>query len=340
MSADRTRAVVSAVASYLPEARLTNADLIAEIPGWTEEKIESKTGIRSRRIADSADFTSDLAVRACEAVFAQRPDVRDAVDFLVLVTVTPDYLVPFTASSVQTALGLSTDVGALDVLMGCSGYVYGLSLAGGLVESGRANKVLLITADRFTPMADEAAPGTKVLFGDAATATLVEASNPGATVPGGVLCGAKHGTDGEGASKLLIPTSGLKGFVGAETTEASKPTVVMNGSEVFDFTLRRIGKHVRAMLAENELSVDDVDLFVFHQANLFMMDHLRRRLRIPEERFMVYLDETGNTASSTIPLALERALLAGRVQPGQRVLLVGFGMGYSWASMLLEYPEA
>jgi 3-oxoacyl-[acyl-carrier-protein] synthase-3 len=336
------RARLAAVASYLPEATLSNAMLEREFPDWPASKIVEVTGIESRHIAAADEFTSDLAVKAGEKLFAENPALRrEDVDFLILVTVSPDYLMPFTAAIVQRRLGLPTTVGALDTTLACSGYVYGLVLAAGLLESGRARNVLLLTADRFTTWTAAADRSVKALMGDAGTASLIqgvpadEAGQPG---KGGLLGPAEWGTDGAGAAHLKIRTSAVKGFTGAETTDRALPTFEMNGSEVFQFTLSRVSQHLKAFLATNGLAVEDVSLFVFHQANLFMLTHLRKRLGIREERFALKIADVGNTSASTIPLALEAALKAGRVAPGSKVVLVGFGVGYSWASMLVEYP--
>jgi 3-oxoacyl-[acyl-carrier-protein] synthase-3 len=255
-----------------------------------------------------------------------------------MVTASPDYILPFTAGAVQAALGLPTSVGGIDIGLACSGYTYALAVAAGLVESGRARNVLLLTGDRYSAFTDEALPGTKTLFGDGATASFIRAVDPDGGEPLGLgLIGAtRYGTDGSGGKHLLVPTSGLKGFLGSETAAASKPTIEMDGAQVFDFSLRVIPGFLKQFLADSQLGIDDIDLFVFHQASLFMLNHLRRRLRIPEERFAVYIADLGNTISSTIPLALEDALRAGRVGPGKRALLIGFGAGFSWSLALLE----
>ncbi|QDU68446.1 ketoacyl-ACP synthase III [Engelhardtia mirabilis] len=330
------RAALTHVASYLPAGKITNDSLVENYPGWTSEKIEAKTGIRVRnRVADD-EFTSDLAIQAAERLFEQSGFDREQVDFLFLVTVTPDQILPFTASTVQNGLKLPTSVGATDLSLACSGYPYALAMAASMIESGRVRNVLLCTADRFTAYADEAEMGSKTLFGDAGTATLVQCVEPGASGAGTIgLC--RFGTDGSGAQHLIVPTSGIKGFVGHTTTSASKPTFEMNGPEVFDFTIRTVSRFIADFLAEAELEVDAVDYFVFHQANLFMLEHLRRRMKIPKERFVIHLAEVGNTSSSTIPLALADLSARNSFQPGQTAVLVGFGTGYSWSATRVDF---
>ncbi len=334
----RTRAALTAVGTYLPEGRLTNEMLVEHYGEWSAEKISNKTGIDSRHVAAPDEFTSDMAVKAAEDLFAGDPSRREGVDMLMLTTVTPDYLVPFTAGMIHDRLGLPNTVAAMDVGLGCSGYVYGLGVAAGMIESGRMKKVLLCTGDRFSTFTEDGGLDVRSIFGDGASATLVEAVPEGAEPPGAIIDLVRFGTDGSGAKNLLVPTSGVKGHAGVETTDTSKPILHMDGPQVFDFTLRTVVPHIRGVLEERGLDVPDVDLFVLHQANLFMMEHLRRRLRITDEQFMVHIDEVGNTISTSIPLALRAAVDAGRVGPGAKVCLVGFGVGYSWGTVLLEYP--
>jgi 3-oxoacyl-[acyl-carrier-protein] synthase-3 len=342
MNRPALRARLVAVASYLPRGQLTNEMLVREFPDWTPEQISDKTGIHSRHMAAAGEFTSDIAVKAAERLFAERPGLRrQDVDFVMLMTVSPDYLLPFTAGIIQSRLGLPTNVGALDSTLGCSGYVYGLGLAAALIESGRARRVLLLTGDRFTAYTTQGDRSVKALMGDAGTATLVEATPAGevpAGAPGGLIGASEFGTDGSGAMNLAIRTSAMRGFLGDERVQASQPTFEMNGPEVFNFTLARIGQHLTDFLRAQRLTIEDVGLFIFHQANTFMLQHLRRKLGIREERFVIHMESVGNTSSSTIPLALEAALKDGRVKPGSRVVLTGFGVGYSWGSVLVEYP--
>ncbi|MFT7463641.1 MAG: 3-oxoacyl-[acyl-carrier-protein] synthase-3, partial [Pseudohongiellaceae bacterium] len=247
-----------------------------------------------------------------------------------------------TAPLVQHALGLPQDISAFDISLGCSGYPSALNQAAALIESQRAAKVLLITADRMTAYTTHAGRDVQTIFGDGATASLIvahtdTAKSSASSAARGVIGQGKFGSDGSGAEKLWVPTSGTRGFAGQVTRDVPSPTLEMNGLDVFAFTLRVVGKHVQQFLASQGLAIGDVDLFVFHQANRFMIEHLRRRLKIDSEHFAVHIAEVGNTVASTIPLALEQALLKGQIQPGQRVMLVGFGVGYSWGSVLLDY---
>lgn len=338
------RAVVTGLASYLPEGQLTNDMIVEQFGDWTAEKIAAKTGISSRRVAGEAEFTSDLAIAAAEALFAQDPRHREGIDLVVLTTITPDYIMPSTAAIVQNGLGLPTSTGAFDVTLACSGYVYGLSVATAFIESGRARKVMLLTADRFTTCTETAKQQVRTIIGDGSSATLLEAQSLAEQAPAeapprrifGRVGGISLGTDGSGAQHLVVPTSAAKGWVGAETSESGRPEFCMEGSEVFDFTLRTITPHIKDFLASQNLGIEDVDHYVFHQANMFMLEHLRRRLKIQPEQFVVRMEDVGNTVSTSIPLALDTAISKGEVKPGARILCVGFGTGYSWGSVLFE----
>jgi 3-oxoacyl-[acyl-carrier-protein] synthase-3 len=337
------KATLKAIEYHLPPRALTNAQLAAEYPGWTVEKIEEKTGIVERRIAAEGECSSDLGVAAARKLFASGACAATDVDYLLLCTQSPDYFLPTTACVMQDRLGIPKTAGALDFNLGCSGYVYGLGLAKGLVETGQARKVLLVTAETYSKFIHAGDKSVRTLFGDGAAATLVEATEDG---PGGDPIGPfVYGTDGAGACNLIVPRGGLRrpreGVAEAHEDESgnvrSEDNLYMNGSEIFTFTLRAIPKSVKDLLAVAKLGMDDVDLFVFHQANRFMLEHLRTKLGIPAERFQMSLDRVGNTVSSTIPIALKDAQAAGKLRSGARVMLVGFGVGYSWGSTMIRW---
>lgn len=335
------RAYVKALETFLPATVLTNEELEPST-GWTAEKIEGKTGIAERRIAGATELSSDLAVSAAERLFASGACAPSDIDFVLLCTQSPDYLLPTTACLVQDRLGIPTSAGALDFNLGCSGFVYGLSLAKGLIETEQATKILLLTAETYSKFIHPEDRSVRTLFGDAASATLVL----GAKVNDGGLERFIFGTDGSGAGHLIVPTSALRkrrSEASAQVVEdesgnrRSEDHLFMNGSEVFAFTLREVPKAVNALLARAGDTLDTIDLFVFHQANAFMLEHLRKKLKLPPEKFVVAMREVGNTVSSTIPLALRHAVEAGRLKPGMRVMLVGFGVGYSWAGCILRW---
>lgn len=318
--------MIAAISSYLPETVLSNDEIARLGPDWTPESIFQKTGIRERRVVAPGEYTSDLAVRAAERLFQSHP--RD-VDFLLLCTQSPDYLLPTTACLVQDRLGLNNACGALDFNLGCSGYIYGLALATGLLHAGLASRLLLLTADTYSRFLDPVDRGTRSIFGDGASATLLTANARQR------LHSFVFGTDGSGASHLIARDSGLR--AGESAARPASGCLFMNGPEVFNFTIHEVPRLIDTVLSRAGIAHGDVDLFVFHQANAFMLEHLRRKLGIPKEKFELCLELTGNTVSSTIPLALEGALAKGRIWPGARILLAGFGVGLSWAGCVLEW---
>lgn len=337
----RVRVYIKAIEVALPEKVLTNEELSADTE-WSADKIESKTGIAARRIAAQGELSSDLAVAAAKRLFAGGACAPTDIDFILLCTQSPDYLLPTTACLVQDRLGIPTSAGALDFNLGCSGYVYGLSLAKGLIETGQAKNVLLITAETYSKFIHPRDRSVRTLFGDGATASLV----CGAVGEVGGVDTFVFGTDGSGGPHLIVPSSGLREPHSAETAAEvvdesgntrSRDNLFMNGTEVFTFTLREVPKAVQALLARSGDTLDTIDLFVFHQANTFMLEHLRKKMKLPAEKFVVAMRDVGNTVSSTIPIALKAALDDGRLRDGARVMLVGFGVGYSWAGCTITW---
>jgi 3-oxoacyl-[acyl-carrier-protein] synthase III len=326
----RMEAVLRAIEYHLPEQVLSNDQLAREFPDFSSAKIEAKTGIRERRIASPDECASDLAVAAAHRLF-QGGLAPTAVDFLLFCTQSPDYLLPTTACLLQHRLDIPTTAGALDFNLGCSGYVYGLSLAKGLIESGQARNVLLLTGDTYSKYLGPADRGVRTIFGDGASATWIAAAPTASPIPaiGPVI----FGTDGTGECNLIVRGGGARYREPAVPRDAQ---LFMNGGEIFTFTLRAVPGAVQQMLDRAQLGIDDVDRFVFHQANQYMLEHLRQKLGISAEKFIIEMRDCGNTVSSTIPIALKRALLDGRIRAGQRVMLVGFGVGYSWGALMLR----
>ncbi|MDB5362912.1 MAG: ketoacyl-ACP synthase [Rhodospirillales bacterium] len=331
---------IVSIAYHLPDEVLDNESLAAANPRFRAEKVKAKTGIDRRHVAADDETAADLAVKAAERLFAERGIARDTIDLVIFCTQAPDYFLPTTACIIHARLGLSTTAGAFDINLGCSGFVYGLGVAGAMIETGQANRVLLLTADTYSKFIDIGDLSVRSIFGDAGAATLIEGGR-------GALGPFVYGTDGTGAGHLIVPTGGLRSpSDGVETGggytvhggrhRPGKP-LHMNGPEVFNFSISAVPKAVEALLEKAAVPIDAVDLFVFHQANTTMLEALRRKLDIPPERFFVDLSDAGNTVSSTIPIALRRALEQGRLQPGYRVMLVGFGVGYSWAATLLTW---
>ncbi len=334
-------ATIRAVEYYLPEDILPNSVIAARFPEWTEKKIESKIGIVERHISGAEEFTSDMAVSAARKLFASGVCTPEEIDFVLLCTQTPDYMLPTTACIVQAKLGLANTVGALDINLGCSGYIYSLGFAKGLIETGQAKNVLLITADTYTKLINDGDKSIVTLFGDAASATLLSATER--ETPS--LSHFVYGTDGNGASNLIVPNSGTRGKYDPDAplvednmgNKRTQNNLYMNGGEIFTFTLTTVPATLERMLTKAEVTLNDIDLVVFHQANLYMLKHLQMKMDIPDEKFCVAMKHCGNTVSSTIPIVLSELIAEGRLQKGQRLLLVGFGVGYSWGAALVEW---
>ena len=328
------------IACYLPETILTNEQLAAIYPEWNAGKILEKTGIRQRHVCAPDECASDLAEQAAKRLFAAGQIAPASIDFVLLATQTPDYLLPTTACILQHRLGIPTSAGALDYNLGCSAYVYGLALAKGLLVSGVASNLLLIMAETYSKHIHPMDKSVRTIFGDAAAATLLTRATA-ARIGEFVL-----GTDGSGASQLMVPVGGAR----RPSAGAACPEIVdesgnirtdahlfMNGPDIFAFTIATIPGLVKATLAKNRLALDDIDLFVFHQANKYMLDFLRKKCAIPAEKFFMDMEDCGNTVSASIPIALQRAQAKGALRRGQKVMLVGFGVGLSWGATVITW---
>ncbi|TAL79896.1 MAG: ketoacyl-ACP synthase III [Burkholderiaceae bacterium] len=333
---------IQAIEYELPVNTLSNEDLARAHPEWGVEKIFSKVGINTRHVIDADECASDLAFRACEKLFAGAAIERGQIDFLILCTQSPDYFLPATACVLQDRLGLSTTCGAFDFNQGCSGFIYGLGIAKGLIETGQARNVLLVTAETYSKYIHPGDKSVRTLFGDAAAATLIsvtEAESP-------FLDRFQYGTDGSGAPNLIVAAGGrrrpLEGRVKpAEYTDSSgnvrtDVNLYMNGSAIFEFAMSRVPQ-LFASLFDERLTMEAIDFFAFHQANKFMLDALRRRLHIPADKFITEFAHCGNTVSSTIPIALKEHHAKGHLREGNRVVAVGFGVGYSWGGCVIRW---
>jgi 3-oxoacyl-[acyl-carrier-protein] synthase-3 len=329
-------AYIKAIDYYLPKKVITNQDLIHDFPEWSIDKITSKVGVAKRHIAAEDETATDLAIAAARKLFNQGIN-KQSIDYILLCTQSPDYFLPASACIIQDRLGLSTDIGALDFNQGCSGYIYGLSLAKGLIFANIAKNVLLLTAETYTRRLHPKDKGNRSIFGDAASATLI--STEGFTEIGDFYLG----TDGSGAENLILKTGGARNPKRSDDIEfdtdnnpVSPDYIYMNGSEIFSFTLSAVPLLVKKTLENNKMNKEDVDIFIFHQANKYMLDHLRQKIKIDENKFYTYLSEVGNTVSSTIPIAIYEAMKDGTLRKGMKVLLAGFGVGLSWGGCLLK----
>jgi 3-oxoacyl-[acyl-carrier-protein] synthase-3 len=348
-NSDRSRpsvpAIVAAIATHLPSQVLGNDELAALFPEWPAEKILEKTGISERRIAAAGETALDLGTEAARKLIASGTIAAEDIDFVIFCSQAPDYILPTSACILQDRLGLPVSVGALDINLGCSGFVYGLALAAGLIASGAARNVLLVTADTYSKYIHPRDKSVRTLFGDGAAATLIRASDAGSG--GRAAIGPfVFGTDGSGAGSLIVEAGGFRLPASAETsveqTDASgnvrsRENLYMNGGEVLSFTLRQVPRAFAAMLEKTGTTADDYDKIVLHQANQFMLDALQRKLGLPPEKVPRHFEEIGNTVSSTIPFVLADEMARGNCSDGRRFMLIGFGVGLSWAAASIEF---
>ena len=328
------KAYIKDIAYYLPKQVLTNEQIAERFPEWSAEKVAGKVGITERHIAADNETATDMAQKAAEQLFAQGVD-KSQIDFVLLCTQSPDYFLPSSACILQDRLGLSKDCGAFDFNLGCSGYEYGLAVAKGFIVAGIAQNILLLTAETYTKYIHPQDKGNMTIFGDAATATLV--STEGFAEIGEVVLG----TDGSGAENLIVRSLGARNKAlmnDAQSDEdgniVSGDHLYMHGGNVFNFTADVVPDMVEKLLKKSNLQHDDVDLWVFHQANKYMINYLRKLLDIDKDKFYIFMEKVGNTVSSTIPIALCEARKEDCLHG--HVLLAGFGVGLSWGGVMLH----
>ena len=323
------KSYIKAISTYFPKNILTNDAISAQFPEWNSEKILQKIGIEQRYIAQEDECASDMAAKAVLNLIEEHHLDKNAIDFLLLCTQTPDHILPTTACIVQEKAGLPTSCAALDINQGCSGYIYGLSLASSLITSGNFKNVILVTADTYTKYIHPKDKDNLSIFGDAATATLVSTE--------GAYCIGKPtlGTDGAGAENLIIRNGGTRSPRN-ENSDDLDNFVDMKGGKIFNFIIKRTPEVVYNNLKTNNLDIKDIDLFVFHQANTHILNKVREEMEIPEEKFVIEMRYYGNTISSTIPIAFSEHLRKYPQKASEKIQFVGFGVGYSWGAICIE----
>jgi len=323
------RVAITGLGTYAPERVLTNDDL-ARMVDTTDEWIVERTGIRERRIAEPAQAASDVALPAARGALERAGIAPAEVDLLIVATATPDMFFPATASLVAGELG-AENAAAYDLSAGCTGFVYALAQAYAAVAGGLFEKVLVVGSETLSKITNWHDRSTCILFGDGAGAVVLEA------VPEGGFLGFELGSDGSGGADLCLPGGGSRAPVTEQTISQELHFITMNGPEIFRFATRVMVRSAEALLAACGLTIDDVDLYVPHQANKRIIDHAAKDLGLPPEKVMVNIDRYGNTSSASIPLALVDAIDHGRVQPGDLILLVGFGAGMTAASAIIRW---
>ena len=337
-------ASIKAISYYLPPDNcITNEDLVAQFPHLTDKDIFRSTGIRKRYSVKSENpfkspKGSDLGILGAFTLIEEHHIDKNTVDFLLFCTEGLDYKAPVTACIIHEKLGLKNECGSVDIPNGCTGFIYGLSMAKGLIESGQAENIILITADvpNYTIHKDDYE--LKMLFSDAAAATFISVDQSNNSRIGNFV----FGTDGTGAKHLIVRGSGVQEPVSKEWLERFEDDfgmpygkLEMNGTEIFLFAMRTVPKLVDDILMKNNMTMNDIDLVIFHQANGFLLKVLQRKLKIPADKFYVYIENVGNTVSATIPIALSEAIKEGKAKKGNKILLAAFGVGLSWAGTVI-----
>ena len=314
---------ITGLGAFAPERVFTNDELSQHVD-TSDEWIRERTGIRERRIAATEQALSDLALPAARDALAQAGVAGEELDLLVVATVTPDMLFPSTGAILADRLG-AVNAAAYDLSAGCTGFVYALAQAYGMVAAGLSRKALVVGGDVLSRILDWTDRSTLVLFGDGAGAVVLEP----AVEPG--FLGFELGADGAGGSNLWLPGSGSRLF------DEPNRYVKMNGREVFKFATRVLVQSAEEILARCGVSIDDVDVYVPHQANVRIIDHATKKLGFPSEKVVVNVDRYGNTSSGSIPLALADGIADGRIEPGKLVLMTGMGAGLTWGSALIRW---
>jgi 3-oxoacyl-[acyl-carrier-protein] synthase-3 len=320
---------ITGIGAYAPDRVVTNDDL-SEMMETSDEWIVERTGIRERRIAREDEALSDLALPAARQALEQAGADAASVDLLIVATVTPDMAFPSAGAIIADELG-SPDAAAYDLSAGCTGFMYAVAQGYGMVASGLSRRALVIGGDVLSKILDWTDRRTAVLFGDGAGAVVLE------RVSEGGFLGFELGADGSGGPELYLPAGGSRTPASAETVAEKRHFVQMNGREVFKFATRVLVSSAQKVLAECGKTVDDVDVYIPHQANIRIIDHAAEKLGIPKEKIVINVDRYGNTSSGSIPLALVDAQADGRLREGALVLMTGMGAGLTWGSGLIEW---
>lgn len=331
-------AYIKGISYYLPEKVMTNVELVREFPEWSVDKVAKKVGVYSRHLAAENETAGDMAEKAARKLFEEYGISPNDIDFVLLCTQSSDYFLPSTACILQDRLGIPTSAGALDYNLGCSGCIYGLAMAKGLVAGGIAKNVLLLTAETYNKYLHPSDKSNRSIFGDGAAACLI--STEGIAEIGDFCLG----TDGSGAKHLIVETGAAKhkAATGKETTDDDghvrrEDFLYMDGSAIFNFTLDAVPTMMKEVLGKNKMEKDNVDYYVFHQANKFMLNTIRKVCVLSKDKFYVNLEQTGNTVSSTVMIGLKQCLEAGTIHEGMKVMVAGFGVGLSWGGTVLKF---
>lgn len=332
------KAYIKAISYYLPERIVTNEELLQEFPEWSVDKVSAKVGVNIRHLAAPDETAGDMAEKAARKLFAEYDIKAEDVDFVMLCTQSPDYFLPSTACILQHRLGIPTTAGAFDYNLGCSGCIYGWAVAKGLIVAGIAKNVLMLTAETYNKYLHPSDKSNRSIFGDGAAACLV--STEGIAEIGEFALG----TDGSGSENLIVKTGAARqkqptglSLIDDEGHERFDDYLYMNGGAIFNFTLEAVPAMMKQVLEKNGVEKDNIDYYVFHQANKFMLSTIRKVCVLPKDKFHINLENTGNTVSSTVMIALKDCIEEGVISAGMNVMITGFGVGLSWGGTILKF---
>ncbi len=326
---------------HLPENVITNDDLADLNPDWDMNSIQKWTGVSKRFYANQNQTALDLALISSEKLLNHIKIARDDIDGLIFCTQSNDYIMPPNSTILHGMLKLSEDVFSFDFNLACSGFIYGLSIANGLLETNVAKNILLVNADTYSKYINDRDRSTKVLFGDAASTSLLKKSNDGRGLID-IMCG----TSGVNSNKIIVPAGGARKPKSDETSILKEDrngnlrndeNLQMNGLAVYSFVNSKVPKQIIKILLNNKISIDEIDLFVFHQANKLVLESLTKILKIDPQKVFINIDKVSNTVSASIPIALKEAKEEGKIKDGYKVLCSGFGAGLSWGTCILQF---
>ena len=329
---------IKAISYYLPPTVVTNEDLVKKFPEWSVEKVATKVGVNSRHVAGTDETATDMAEKAARKLFEEYNIKPEEIDCILLCTQSSDYHLPSSACILQYRLGIPTSCGAFDYNLGCSGCIYGMAVAKGLVMAGIARNVLVLTAETYNKYLHPSDKSNRSIFGDGAAACLI--STDGLARIGEFVLGM----DGSGYDNLIVKTGGARmpEKTGKSTVDIEGHTwyddyLYMNGGAIFNFTLDVVPVMMQQVLERNRIAKDDIDYYLFHQANKFMLDTIRKICVLPKSKFYMNLESTGNTVSSTVLIGLKECLSDGIIKKGMDVMCAGFGVGLSWGGVVLNF---
>lgn len=331
-------AYIKAISYYLPERVVTNEELVKAFPEWSVEKVAQKVGVNSRHLAASDETAGDMAEKAARRLFEEYHIQPESIDFLLLCTQSPDYFLPSTACILQDRLGIPTSAGAFDYNLGCSGCIYGMAVAKGLIAAGIAKNILLLTAETYNKYLHPEDKSNRSIFGDGAAACLISTEGF-AEIQDFVL-----GTDGKGADNLIVKTGAARHMLPTGKSQEDDEGHIwyddylyMNGGAIFNFTLDAVPAMIQQLLGKHHLSQDDINYYVFHQANKFMLSTIRKFCVLPKDKFYINLENVGNTVSSTVLIGLKDCIERQVIKPNDTVMIAGFGVGLSWGGTILRF---